>query len=411
MAEIEKEGKSLGDIFRLIWQRKILVGILTGVTLILVVILILFWYNPNHTTYTSEFDLSFTGSEEGKFPNGELYNYKDILSKENLLAVKNSKEEYKNIDVEGLYKEDVFRISKNESRYVITLTGSKIRSTDTAADFIEDLVSLAVNNIKTNLVEIDYLDNLKAYEDYSIYKEAISYLINQSERLLAAYDELINSYGSSYTIKGKSLSSYRREANLAITDINLNYFLSEAETYLYVTDAAAKEDFHDYAEGRVKALLRQKNYNDKIIEEYQKMAVSSISYTGYTEQMDAIARENASILVELEILCTSTSADYATYTIKEATVAGSDFTQRVAAAYQTVDSLMQTLEDNVKTANLNSILFNFELNSIVSTSGAVNLILAAAGGLIVGLILGSAVALILEYWKEYKKKTIPAPEN
>lgn len=411
MAEIEKEGKSLGDIFRLIWQRKILVGILTGVTLILVVILILFWYNPNHTTYTSEFDLSFTGSEEGKFPNGELYNYKDILSKENLLAVKNSKEEYKNIDVEGLYKEDAFRISKNESRYVITLTGSKIRSTDTAADFIEDLVSLAVNNIKTNLVEIDYLDNLKAYEDYSIYKEAISYLINQSERLLAAYDELINSYGSSYTIKGKSLSSYRREANLAITDINLNYFLSEAETYLYVTDAAAKESFHDYAEGRVKDLLRQKNYNDKIIEEYQKMAVSSISYTGYTEQMDAIARENASILVELEILCTSTSADYATYTIKEATVAGSDFTQRVAAAYQTVDSLMQTLEDNVKTANLNSILFNFELNSIVSTSGAVNVVLAAAGGLIVGLILGSAVALILEYWKEYKKKTIPAPEN
>ena len=178
-----------------------------------------------------------------------------------------------------------------------------------------------------------------------------------------------------------------------------------------MTDAAAKEDFHDYAEGRVKALLRQKNYNDKIIEEYQKMAVSSISYTGYTEQMDAIARENASILVELEILCTSTSADYATYTIKEATVAGSDFTQRVAAAYQTVDSLMQTLEDNVKTANLNSILFNFELNSIVSKSGDVNVVLAAAGGLIVGLILGSVVALILEYWKEYKKKTIPASEN
>ncbi len=403
MEEMNNEGISLGDIFKMVWKKKILVAIITGVTLILVMLLMLFWYNPKKTTYTSEFDLSFTGSEEGKFPNGELFNYKDIISKENLLTVRDSKEEYKKINVENLFKKNAFKITKEENQYVVTLTGSKIMDEGLVANFIEDLINLNLNNVKSNLVEFDFLENLKAYESYSIYKDGIAYLIEQADLLVKAYDELVESYGASYTIKGKLLSSYRTEANNVINNINLQYLLSEAEKYLYVKDEAAKNNFHDYADSRVKSLLRQKNYNDKIIDEYKKMAAdSSLSYTNYTEQMDKIARENATILIELEALCTTTDPNYQTYQLKEAEVANQSFKDKIDSAYKTIEGMMETLESNTKTANLNSLLFNWESNSIIVESGNMNIIVVILAGLVVGFVLGSVVALIIEFSKKDK---------
>lgn len=417
MDNVVNEGISLGDIFKAIWKKKILVAIITGITLIAVFLAITFIYNPYKVTYSSQFELSFVGSSEGLYPTGEIFNYKDIVKKDNLLAAKNSNSKYNKIDIEKMYKKDGVKIQKVEAtdeeanrypEYVITISHSKVQDRDLMADFVSDLINITVQDIQEKSQKTDYVSDLKKYNDNIIYNDAITYLIGQTNVIIDGYNKMINTYGESYYVNDKTLKSYKNDAEKIIKSANLEYYLSEAEKKVYLTSLDMQDEYKDYAKARVASLLRKKQLNDEIINEYKNMQPESSSGgVDYTDQMDDIARENAEIVIELNSFI---NGGYQTniydVDLYELNLGYYDqnFTKQVDSIYNKIEELMTTYENNVRESNLKSILLSYDTNLIVVQSGVFNFVISALAGVFVGLIIGCIVAMVIELPKLNKKE-------
>lgn len=416
MDNVVNEGISLGDIFKAIWKKKILVAIITAISLIVVFLAITFVYNPYKVAYSSQFELSFAGSNEGVYPTGEIFNYRDIVKKDNLIAVKNSDSKYNKIDVEKMYKKDGVKIEKLEDEddnrypeYVITIKHSKVQDKELMAEFVSDLINITVKDIEEKSQKTDYVADLKKYNDDIIYNDAISYLIEQTDIIIAGYNRMIGLYGESYLINDKTLKSYKNEAEKSIKSANLEYYLSEAEKKVYLTSEDKGDEYIAYATARVASLLRKKQLNDEIIAEYAKMPQGSTGGNDYPEQMNQIARENAEIVIELKSLSTlkaggtEGSHNVDDYAINPA-VYDQEFTGQVTSIYTKIEKVMSTFENNVRETNLKSILLSYDTNLIVVQTGVFSFIISAAAGVFVGVVLGCVVAMIIELPKLSKKE-------
>jgi len=422
MNETVNEGISLGDIFKAIWKKKILICIITAISLVVVFLAITFGYNPYKVSYSSQFELSFSGADEGLYPTGEIFNFKDMVSKDKLIAVKESDPKYNGIDVEKMYKKDGVKIQKVETdsteldaqflQYVITIDHSRVQDTDLMADFVSDLVNITIDDITVKSQKTNYVSDLKKYNDNILYSDAITYLIEQTEVITDGYDKLISDYNELYVVNDVTLKSYKAEALKVIKATNLEYYLSEAEKNVYLTSSTVEDEYEAYAEARVVSLLRKKQLNDQIIDEYSKMIDTSISGVNYTEQMNLIAKENAEIIIELSSLCyftaDSTNKDFKSYSLSDYTIRDavydSTFNAKVNSIYSTIQDIMTTYENNVRESNLKSILLSYDTNLIVVRTGVFNMVISAVAGIFVGLVIGAITAMIIELPKLSKKE-------
>lgn len=169
-----------------------------------------------------------------------------------------------------------------------------------------------------------------------------------------------------------------------------------------------QDEYKDYAKARVASLLRKKQLNDEIINEYKNMQPESSSGgVDYTDQMDDIARENAEIVIELNSFI---NGGYQTniydVDLYELNLGYYDqnFTKQVDSIYNKIEELMTTYENNVRESNLKSILLSYDTNLIVVQSGVFNFVISALAGVFVGLIIGCIVAMVIELPKLNKKE-------
>lgn len=408
------EGISLGDIFKAIWKKKILVCIVTVVTLIIVFLGITFGYNPLKVKYSSEFQLYFSGADEGLYPTGEIFNYRDIISKEKLLQTKQSDAKYSKIDIDKIYNSDGIKIVKSEEdsqypEYIITIEKSGIQDRELMADFVSDLINITIDDITVKSQKTNYVSDLKKFKENVLYSDAITYLIEHLNVISKGYDNLINEYGEFYTVNDITLKSYKADAVKIIKDANLEYYLSLAEKNVYVTSAANEAKYEGYAMARVVSLLRQKEINDLILAGYE---ATNQPGADFTSEMASVIEENANIIIELKSLCYLTSDptdntfkehDSTLYTIRDG-VYNVDFANDVAMVYNEVEKVMEIYETNVRETNLKSILLAYDTNLIVNRSGVFNMIISGVLGVFVGLVLGSIVAMIIELPKLNKKE-------
>lgn len=94
IVEEEKEGISIGDIFKKIWHAKITLGVSFVVILVLGVFGIHYLYTKPNQIYTGSVTYQFKGSTEGLYPNGTTFDYRTMIEPEQLETIKNSKKEY-----------------------------------------------------------------------------------------------------------------------------------------------------------------------------------------------------------------------------------------------------------------------------------------------------------------------------
>ncbi len=396
MQEKENEGISLLEICNILWKKKILMAIVVGITLIIIVLTVFFWYNPQNITYTSDFELSFNGLENNSLPNGKHFNYKNMVSKENLLIVKNSKEKYKNINIDKLYKSDSFKITRDDkTKFTITISNSKINNKELIAEFVEDLVANTIQLVENNSRTIYYMDEIKNFYNYGVYIDAINYLLEYVTTIINDYNQLISTYGEFYIIGGKTLKSYQNEVNLIVENSLINSYLNVSKTYLYVKDEAAKASFKNYANNKIESLKRELEYLDNMIAVYAK------NPTYNDEEIEQFTRKKTNVEIEINSLCTPVKEnDYSEYTIKDVVLAPEEFKQGLDNVYKEIETLVKVLEENSINLNLESILLSYESKSIVSSTGGLSVFITIVVGLILGVAVGTAIALILEFSKK-----------
>lgn len=398
----QNDGLSLLDIIKLIWKRKILVGIITLIVLIISLLLILFWYNPNNATYQSDFELTFSGSDQDIYPTGKKFNYRDIVSLDRLNKIKQSNSKYSKINIDKLYDENNIRISrlassdttKISNSYSIVIADSGINDEKVIKDFISDLLKDVTNEIIVDVNSISYTYNFSGVDNYSLYTDVLNFLIYQKDIIINAYENLILTYGESYSIDGTTLNAKLSTINNTIKNLSLNGLLSMAEQNRYVIDSQDVENYNSLITTRISSLLRIKEENDLIINSYSTLG----SLIVYEDVQKRIA-QNASIVLQLRNLLNSYNEANYSFTnedILAPSLPSEEYKLSIESVYKEINDLAIDLENDVKAMGSDSLILNFESNSIVEKSGTINIFIAIVGGLVLGVILGSVVVLIID---------------
>lgn len=405
MVEDKEDGIDLGDIFKILWKRKILVAIVTGVVLILSLILILFVYNPRKAVYTATMEFSFSGSENEKYPSGKAFIYKDIVSIENLEKVIASDERYSIFNAEDLFKKNKISISLvnsedgtenmySENIYSIVVKKVGCKDESLIADFIADLMNQAYLDVVSDITSIDYVSSVDKYQDYQVYETAISFLQKQKAFLEESYTSLISSYSPSYMVNGKSLQQYKDEIDIYFSTVSLDLMLVEAETNHYILDTDA---YLPYVKNEILRLQKTINENEMVIISLRSELNTLIQmygnitsgdpFSGFNNRIAELVEENTRLSQQLQIL----------EGLRDSATVNPAFENTLNQVYQQIRDFISQLEKNVQDIDVSHIRLLYSTNSIVEESGGLSILVSCGLGLVAGLVIAFACALITEY--------------
>ena len=202
----EDEGISLIELIHIIFRRK---WILLGVTLGIFIFSIVFSsviLNRNKEYYSVTFSLEYPESSNYKYPDGTSFNYRKIISYDNLVIAKESNQKYKNIDVDSLFETNSIQIAEltktvngntvPSGEYTLAAKAKFFNSRDVAKEFLRDLTNVPIVKVNEIIANLDYDSNLLNYSNSTVYESQIDYLIAQRDFIINGYNNLINYFSS-----------------------------------------------------------------------------------------------------------------------------------------------------------------------------------------------------------------------
>lgn len=413
MDEKYEEGIDLLTLIKVAFGRKILLAIITVVITIVGIIGIEFVYNTSKEKYVSSFEYSLPGINEGRYIDGSNFNYRTLISLDNLKNVKSKNEKFNNIDVEAMYTKNDIEISYtsvdennnliSDPYYTISIKEKYFDDKEEAAAFIEELANYPIEKTLDIVKNTKYDYNLTSYNSALSYEGQIEYLNAQINLLNDKYLSLITDYGDLY-IENEQISE--RQARLALYFVNkpLSLLSNELEINGYVKNYGITlpqlKTQKDY-------LLEEKARNVKLIDIYElkidEILASStgiIDISNYTAEVARLTNRNSEIDKELVTLDKKITAAEA------ATPTPQDFIDELNAAKAALvgytDEYVE-LEQQVY-SEYNQVFFMNK--AIVEADGGISIIISAALSLIVGLMCGCVVNLIVD-----RKKLSAKPEK
>lgn len=442
IVEEEKEGISIGDIFKKIWHAKITLGVSFVAILVLGVFGIHYLYTKPNQIYTGSVTYQFKGSTEGLYPNGTTFDYRTMIEPEQLEAIKNSKEEYANINIDKMLENNAISVSlltgqaTNENGETVTVdlpnyvsiqcSASYFDNETQAKNFLKDVLD-APNNLANSLYDaIDFESNLTLADVSLTYEDQIDYLILQRDLVIENYEELSSVFGrNAYTDKNNTSTITQTLTSIKsfFTTNNLSSLQTLATNEQYVKSAQ---------EGEITQLTNELN---RLVAEYN----SNLNQINNLQtEWDKITNSGSTII--------SSPNDFLT-AIYELTTANSELYDRIETLSQKLGYTLSTSsgklvlnknegEQTYKEATesfktqLNTITTNlttyteqlqltteylytnyakpiYTLTSVVEISGGLNIILNGAISFVVAAILACVIAGIkgnIDIKKEEKNK-------
>lgn len=199
---------SLKEIFEKLWLNKYLILIITLSIAILMTLSLYLVFKPKQVA-TVDFEYYFLNIESDEYPDQSIFDYRDMISYENLKEIKSSKTIYENIDVEAISIDSKTRVSRQEaisssdsdiiySDYGFSLTIPLKYfdyDHDLAVKFLSDIIASVYDEAilkNETLVIYDYLSLISDDVEYS---EQIDYYYNQYQLLLSHINTFIDQYG------------------------------------------------------------------------------------------------------------------------------------------------------------------------------------------------------------------------
>ena len=286
IVEEEKEGVSIGDIFKRIWHAKITLGVTFAAVLVLGVVGIHYLYTKPNQVYSGSVTYQFRGASEGLYPNGTTFDYRSLIESSTLQTVKNSNSEYANIDIQSMIDKNAIKVEQAISNvyndageevptvlpnYItLTCSASYFDSEAQAKSFLQDVLE-APNTLANSLYDaIVYNQNLELASTALTYEDQYSYLINQRDLIYSNYSELISTFGESAFISADSTTTVSQELTIIrqfFTQYNLANLQSEARLNGYVKSKQPTEI--DKLKNELDRLVHEYNLNQTKIDNLQ----------------------------------------------------------------------------------------------------------------------------------------------
>lgn len=452
-AEAES-GLSLRDVFRIIGKKIWFVLGATVIVTLAAVLVFMFAINPAKQSRSMSFRIDYPMSDEGKYPDGSMFNYRDIVSREVIERAKNDpayKDELAEIDVDKILKKEGITISATptsdepDAPYIYTVTlKSAYFGGVSAEDFISALSSAFVSFVEGKAEALNY----KLEEDIfnsSSYEDQLRLLTDQKAVIIQRYDELIKEYSAGHVVNGKSIGSYRMEVSTMLADtvkIPIENDLS-MRGYEYFNKSVVVNGERDDIMVRVQQLQEEMKLDRSILEELrsyytdvttqpkEKVAAYAASDEGSSDntggngsgiiimpgdsdlsQKLAYYSERYSIIKQqLVYLTGEKEAD------EKTDFSGKDFTamrDEIVAFGDKLSTQFNILNERAET--LKGIISNIYQRDTVLTfnsqratrEGGTNLVIVAVGVLVVSFVVFAVIAFFVGRKSVNKKRNAPS---
>lgn len=409
-----RDGISFADIFRTIASQKWLALALAVAITVVCAVSLYFGYNKTKKYYTVSFELELAGSEGAeqyihKFPDGATFNYRNIISGENLESVKQSNtERFSGVNVAKLSENGGISIGRAitqltetgyETVYTITAKANCFSNGKVARDYITALAATPDRYLAA--MEIDYDVYLTTSLNALDYQTEIGDLIKQVNYLAEQYDGLMSLYGDVTVKDGKTLSAYKQRLTAYLEDRKiLSNLMSVAENGLYLKSADLKDKYEYDLKQLDVELEKAQNTLDNLLK-IDDTSGSSSNATVIKRQSDLVEdlkRERALL------------ADYIS---KGVTEAPESFLQSVESAHSVVNTYTEEFKTIAAAVYGKSTSVTYTSPEIIRTAGGMGIMKIAFLSVVLGVVAALAVAYIVGVCLKHRRAnpTVSAPDQ
>lgn len=423
--EQEENVISIGEIFKVIFRRVWWVVGVTAAFLLIFVMIVQFWYNKNNQTYSVNYEMYFPGMNEGYYPDGTQYRLDNVVSVETLTKIRNSNEEFDNIDVEQMVQNDEININKvavtaedsstgvAQSYFTLNVSAKYFKNSDQAAAFIREVAAYPVNHALEIVETLDHYYNLRTYDaDYTdTFEKKIDLLKAQREYLTGGYENISKLVGVFYMVNGLTIAEYSNAAAAIFDEDVVERLKGEITAKNYSdTDILDYDKQVENIKNQIKLQEEQIELNNKIISsletKWQELlnnlngldatVISDLS-NAYTEDINNYTKQNVQLQNSIDKLNARINSQ-------------ETFQQDINAILSRLDSYRDQLDEaTVLYTTVYKQFYNeictvsFRSNKI-SAEGGINIILAALIGAVIGFVVVSIVIYIIDMPKYRRNK-------
>ena len=447
--EEEKQGISIGDIFKKIWHAKITLGVTFVAVMVVGVLGIQYLYSKPSEKYTAGLTYNFEGAAEGKYPNGTTFNYQSIISLDNLATIKDSNDSYKDVDINGLVQDNAISIALVPQEVTSETGESTVTKLNTftfeascsyfpndtiAKSFISDLLNSQYTFAIGLYDAIDYDANLVLANSATTYESQITYLNAQAQYILTSYDELKELFGAYAYIKNPSESATTPDTiSSKITDltryfnsVNINALSAEATEKLYLKGSADNEDkIVQEVYNSLKSLLETYNYNQLLVDKltkqfnelYQNNNIIISSPNDLQTKIEQLVTSNVSIKSQITSLAPKIGYTFTDYNSETNTPAqiektgeptyvfpDESYTNKVNEFSLKISEYTNELKEATKYISSTYSNTTFDYPNIIQKTGGFSIVLNLAVSFVVAVILACIVAGIKGHIDMQKEK-------
>lgn len=425
---MEEYGITLGEICRIIFRRVWWVIGVTAAFLLITVLLVQFWYNPNNRQYTVSYNIRFPDSSSGLYPDGTPLRVTDSVLLGSLTEIKSgtysegeeNAPDFSDIDIEDMVENDAISLTAvtTEARdsgeagwsgYRLTVSYKYFKDSAQAVAFIKKIAEYPIDKAQYIVENALYNYNLTQYDVGTTYEAKIAALINQKNYVMSIYDFIKNNYGETYRPLGasdKTITDYINEASTIFDSriqsayyntVTANYYVWDTETYKLTANASIEATRIEIANNEaIVSALEEK------IAELDKNGTAFDQIEAYHEKIASYVERNT----QLETSIKTTEETLAKIEIYENDPQAVEDKAEFDAQLDSTRAQLATLTETAKSLriatyqNESMVLY---VNNTIETEGGINILVAAVVGAVLGFIIVSVVILIKDM-PEYKRR-------
>jgi hypothetical protein len=414
----EDQTISLVEIWHKLWLHKFLILIVTTTIGIILTFGLYFSFKGQQITYTG-FEYNFVNIAEEKFPDGSLFDFRDIISFDYLKSIQSSKSIYENIDIESLFLDENTAIEKqlsiysttdqiqySNNRYTLSIPFKYFNYDETLAiSFIEDLINSTIETATEKNITLEIYNYVELVTDNVEYIDAIDYYLKQYELLLSETNSFIATYGdvtfnliSIQDIKERLISAYDNsytyeEISTLITDEsyykNATTFVKRLE--LRIAQIQKEYDLNvlkiDELENLYNDLVANSNLQqaDVLLSEIANYRIENVEYQFMIDQYQENINKTSLLAVE-----TNSSTEF-------------------IDIINDIETFLNEYTDEYNEFYLNYVNSEtrviYDQGSLITVNGGYSIVIIGAISFIVGLLLSFGIVFIIES-ESFKTKTL-----
>ena len=463
--EEREEGMSLGEVFSLMFKKKLILLIITLAVAAVMMVGLLALYNPSKRKLDIEFTYEKTTLANGYYADGKVFRMNDIISLENIENVIASDDKYSVLDAQDIYEaaslEEIIEKDEAENYKTyqkVSVLAKRLKNSKLGKDFLIDLVNYPVKDNINIMSNINMKQQLDQYDQSKTYADAFGHLRSAYNYLVSQYQSTISTFGD---IKYKDKSNFEEDLSARLLSIQVNVANRNLDTYLnadanggLIIDYGLILDY-GFSRQSIQNNLNETNDNLDLVDN-QLAAIKE----QYDAIIDAISQSQATILSadaqsilerwasltssrtqivkskeKIELRLENESSQYiyvGTGGIKSQQQYNdldsdqkSEYSRVVLSDVKTeiknlLDNLYTYLDEQIDLlreikiglANNENFIY-YQSNEQVKSSGGLNSILAIILSLLAGLVIGCIVSFILSYpdFKVKKQKELNEKED